>query len=60
MSIFLKFYRSNIYKESNFFTAAGPKSKVSTGKLRFALDMEDCLDRFYGGYYSGMDVLFVC
>lgn len=21
--------------------------------LRLALDMEDCLDRFYGGYYSG-------
>lgn len=22
-------------------------------KMRLALDMEDCLDRFYGGYYSG-------
>lgn len=22
-------------------------------RLRLALDMEDCLDRFYGGYYSG-------
>lgn len=31
-------------------TAAG---KAAIGKLRLALDMEDCLDRFYGGYYSG-------
>lgn len=23
-------------------------------KLRLALDIEGCLDRFYGGYYSGM------
>lgn len=22
-------------------------------KMRLLLDMEDCLDRFYGGYYSG-------
>lgn len=22
-------------------------------KMHLALDMEDCLDRFYGGYYSG-------
>ncbi|KAG4071091.1 hypothetical protein HA402_013405 [Bradysia odoriphaga] len=32
--------------------ASGSKSKSIPGKLRFALDMEDCLDRFYGGYYS--------
>ncbi|XP_059611488.1 constitutive coactivator of PPAR-gamma-like protein 1 [Phlebotomus argentipes] len=30
----------------------GAKSKLKNGKLRLALDMEDCLDRFYGGYYS--------
>lgn len=23
------------------------------GQFRVALDMEQCLDRFYGGYYSG-------
>lgn len=25
-------------------------------KFRLALDIEGCLDRFYGGYYSGMGV----
>lgn len=33
-------------------SANSAKNPVS-GKLRLALDMEDCLDRFYGGYYSG-------
>ncbi|XP_055678273.1 constitutive coactivator of PPAR-gamma-like protein 1 homolog isoform X3 [Lutzomyia longipalpis] len=32
--------------------ANGKKQKSNNGKLRLALDMEDCLDRFYGGYYS--------
>lgn len=26
---------------------------ASIGKFRVALDIEQCLDRFYGGYYSG-------
>ncbi|XP_055696883.1 constitutive coactivator of PPAR-gamma-like protein 1 isoform X2 [Phlebotomus papatasi] len=32
--------------------AGNAKSKQKNGKIRLALDMEDCLDRFYGGYYS--------
>ena len=28
-------------------------AKFPAAKMRLALDMEDCLDRFYGGYYSG-------
>uniref|UniRef100_A0A1L8D867 Uncharacterized protein n=1 Tax=Nyssomyia neivai TaxID=330878 RepID=A0A1L8D867_9DIPT len=32
--------------------AANGKKQKTNGKLRLALDMEDCLDRFYGGYYS--------
>lgn len=32
---------------------AGHKFNVPGVKLRLALDMEDCLDRFYGGYFSG-------
>lgn len=36
----------------------GAAAKFSgTAKLRLALDMEDCLDRFYGGYYSGNMVI---
>lgn len=41
-----------------FVYSAGPKNKYANnnshqGKFRVALDIEDCLDRFYGGYYSG-------
>lgn len=33
--------------------AGGSKNaKSNNGNFRVALDMEDCLDRFYGGYYS--------
>lgn len=28
-------------------------NKLKLNKQRVALDMEDCLDRFYGGYFSG-------
>lgn len=28
-------------------------------KLRLAIDMEDCLDRFYGGYYSGNTIILI-
>lgn len=29
------------------------QKKYGNSRFRVALDMEDCLDRFYGGYYSG-------
>lgn len=40
---------------SEIFAAAKNKfnSNNHYGKFRIALDIEDCLDRFYGGYYSG-------
>lgn len=34
-----------------FFHFAANKAKFS--RFRVALDMEQCLDRFYGGYFSG-------
>lgn len=42
-----------------FFVAAKNKfnSNNHHGKFRIALDIEDCLDRFYGGYYSGKFLL---
>lgn len=43
-----------MYLYASFFSAA--KNKFSNnshhGKFRIALDIENCLDRFYGGYYS--------
>lgn len=36
----------------NTSSAGGAPGKFPPVKLRLALDMEDCLDRFYGGYYS--------
>lgn len=47
---------ANASNSSN--TANVGAGKFPAVKLRLALDMEDCLDRFYGGYYSGM--LFTC
>lgn len=35
-----------------FLPASTSKNAIKNGKFRIALDMEDCLDRFYGGYYS--------
>lgn len=40
---------------------AASKNKYNNnhnGKFRIALDIEDCLDRFYGGYYSGELICF--
>jgi hypothetical protein len=44
-------------KTANFLiTAASNKHKFNAnpiiGKFRIALDMEQCMDRWYGGYYS--------
>lgn len=40
---------------SSVVNNGGAVSKNKTNnKFRLALDIEDCLDRFYGGYYSGM------
>ncbi|KAJ6644031.1 Constitutive coactivator of PPAR-gamma-like protein 1 [Pseudolycoriella hygida] len=40
----------NYYKQHA--NGASGSKKSSYGNLRLAVDMEDCLDRFYGGYYS--------
>lgn len=41
---------------SFFYGTLATKNKYNSnnhhGKFRIALDIEDCLDRFYGGYYS--------
>ena len=32
-------------------------SNRNARKFRVALDIEGCVDRFYGGYYSGMIII---
>lgn len=41
-------------EKNNVYFAAGNKNKTASVNFRLALDIEDCLDRFYGGYYSGL------
>lgn len=51
-----------LYKFSLCISFTASKNKYNNnhnGKFRIALDIEDCLDRFYGGYYSGELILNV-
>lgn len=54
----LKVARSIIQKQRNR-TGKGQPQMLSNAKLRLVLDGECCLDRLYGGYFSGIHVLCV-
>ena len=53
----LKVARSVIQKQRNR-VGKGQPQPLSTAKLRLVLDGECCLDRLYGGYFSGT-LLFI-